>query len=947
MQVEVKPDGTSTCSDHMDFTFLGFTVSGTAASLGSNVASPGVAVVLTSMGGAETLRQEGVTATDGSFSFGPVIPGRWRLSASHAEWTTSIDAKSVEIDVNANVDLGTAVHISGFRMSGKVVANQADQAPLQNALVIILGANTLDLQCDHTLDAAASAAVKAAGVAKPEACVVRTDKSGMWTLQGAPDGKYTVVVASESTGIVTSFTPSQQTVTVAGASVSVPTVAVSGFALSGSVLNLSEQPMAGVDILVDGQKATKTDAKGAYTLRALAAGTHDITASAPHIQFAGLSGTRVGSNMQPLRAIRAVTLDVCGHVDTRAVPAVIASKASASRTVKLVDAASKNVVHSITLSATAKDNGAFCFSAKPGTYTIELEQSSQDANAGIVFAPTAADVVLGDSPVLDAVTFTPAQQTVRGTVSCLAASCPADVHVYLLRSADQPTTDAISSAIISATGAFEFSNVWPGSYVIRTSGPVGASGRAQWCFGESHGEEASGRAGEVSVTVTTADVNDVSIQQTGFVLPSRSQTNMRVSIMRAAAVQERSTEPGVDVSLTRGKQHSVCVAGDDTFHLIPDACSRYVTKAGSPKTTFTFNTAKPKEIVFRAGEFRVRGTIKFDGAAADDKALHDTVTVSAHEVGSTRAIPVEIHLMAQPTSSGAAAVFEAFIRPNVAVVFKASSQNNQDAQKQLLFYPEDATVTVEGKQCETDGPVITARLGLVLSGAVQPALGGVRITATVAPADHSGSNQDEALGLAPGMVVKAVETDAKGLYQIGPLHAHVHYTLDAHLEGYTFQRQAGTDNFVHRKLGHVEVSVVDDVTGEGVEGALLALSGTSDGNAYRRNNATGTDGSFRFGNLFPGSYFVRAMLKEYTFTPASASFELEEAGEEKVAIQATRTAYSAFGTVVSAKGDALAGGVRIIAEAEGVAPEATVRHAADTQIFTQPKILHVHAYSRS
>ena len=48
---------------------------------------------------------------------------------------------------------------------------------------------------------------------------------------------------------------------------------------------------------------------------------------------------------------------------------------------------------------------------------------------------------------------------------------------------------------------------------------------------------------------------------------------------------------------------------------------------------------------------------------------------------------------------------------------------------------------------------------------------------------------------------------------------------------------------------------------------LLSLSGDD----YRNNDVTGNDGVLKFESLFPGSYYVRPMLKEYEFSPKSNS----------------------------------------------------------------------------
>lgn len=87
----------------------------------------------------------------------------------------------------------------------------------------------------------------------------------------------------------------------------------------------------------------------------------------------------------------------------------------------------------------------------------------------------------------------------------------------------------------------------------------------------------------------------------------------------------------------------------------------------------------------------------------------------------------------------------------------------------------------------------------------------------------------------------------------------------AEKEGYELTAVGDLD-FVARKLASVQASVkVASTEGEALAGVLLSLSGEG----YRNNNATGSEGSFIFSTLSAGLYFLRPLLKEYVFEPAS------------------------------------------------------------------------------
>lgn len=72
-------------------------------------------------------------------------------------------------------------------------------------------------------------------------------------------------------------------------------------------------------------------------------------------------------------------------------------------------------------------------------------------------------------------------------------------------------------------------------------------------------------------------------------------------------------------------------------------------------------------------------------------------------------------------------------------------------------------------------------------------------------------------------------------------------------------KQVGQYSFSCQKLGQISVRLYsrEDIN-EPFPSVLLSLSG-EDG--YRNNSVTGVGGSFMFDNLFPGSFYLRPLLK--------------------------------------------------------------------------------------
>ena len=82
---------------------------------------------------------------------------------------------------------------------------------------------------------------------------------------------------------------------------------------------------------------------------------------------------------------------------------------------------------------------------------------------------------------------------------------------------------------------------------------------------------------------------------------------------------------------------------------------------------------------------------------------------------------------------------------------------------------------------------------------------------------------------------------------------------------------------------------------------LLSLSSTG----YNSNEVSRPDGTFVFGQLFPGEYYLRAQLKEYAFQPATQIIPVTEGSAVTFEVRCTRVAWSVFGRVSTITGQPL------------------------------------------
>lgn len=76
--------------------------------------------------------------------------------------------------------------------------------------------------------------------------------------------------------------------------------------------------------------------------------------------------------------------------------------------------------------------------------------------------------------------------------------------------------------------------------------------------------------------------------------------------------------------------------------------------------------------------------------------------------------------------------------------------------------------------------------------------------------------------------------------------------------GYHLKR-VGPHSFYCQKLGQISVHIYSkDGSEEPIPSVLLSLSGDE---GYRNNSVSGVGGTFLFDNLFPGTFYLRPLLK--------------------------------------------------------------------------------------
>uniref|UniRef100_A0A1B0EZY6 Metalloproteinase-related collagenase pm5 n=1 Tax=Lutzomyia longipalpis TaxID=7200 RepID=A0A1B0EZY6_LUTLO len=144
------------------------------------------------------------------------------------------------------------------------------------------------------------------------------------------------------------------------------------------------------------------------------------------------------------------------------------------------------------------------------------------------------------------------------------------------------------------------------------------------------------------------------------------------------------------------------------------------------------------------------------------------------------------------------------------------------------------------------------------------------------------------------------ETNNRGEFKFTNVDASVEIEITATKESYEFTAFNRNTNTINAKKLCEIVATVRDDAGNLLSGVLLSLSG---GESYRKNLVTGDDGVIKFHSLSPSEYFLRPMMKEYKFDPASKIIDVQEGSTTFVDLTGRRISFSIFGIVTTLNGE--------------------------------------------
>lgn len=851
-QVPVSIDHTG-CNGNEDinFRFTGFTVSGRIV---GNVGGESCAL---KDGGPSNVKVELLSPTGGvvssalstprgTYSFSNAIPGKYKLRASRHDLNVQVRG-SAEIDLGfENRILEDFFFVSGYDIRGSVVAQGN---PILGVHIYLYSDDVTKVDCPK------GSKNSPGDLGLGEAlCHNVTDANGIFSLKSIPCGVYKLIPFYKGENTVFDVSPSSMSISVQHDHVIVPEkFQVTGFSVGGRVVDGDGNGIEGVEILVDGQKKSITDKEGYYKLDQVTSKRYTIEAKKVHYRFDRLIDFLVLPNMASISDIKAASYDVCGVAQTvnsefKAKVALTHGPQNVKPQVKLTD-----------------ESGHFCFEVPPGDYRLSAIPAKLENAKELLFSPSHIDVSVR-SPILD-VKFYQAQVSIHGSVVC-KEKCGSSVSLTLLRLDGRNKDDKKTIGLANESNEFFFSNVLPGKYrvEVKNNYPIASSGQDKWCWEKSF----------INLEVGAEDVKGVDFVQKGF------WVNI-VSSHDVEGLLTQSDGSGMNLNIKKGSQH-VCVESPGVHELsFPNSCISF----GS--SSVIIDTSNLSPIYLKGESYLLKGHVHVESSSFSSvEGLPENIPLDILDSDGSvvdgllaRRVPYGVD-----QSSAAIYEFSMWASPGGKFTFIPRDARD-DGGKKILFYPTQQHVAVMEDGCQSSIPPFAGRLGMYIEGSVSPPLNDV-VVKIIATGDS------QSAPLKQGDLALQTTTGIDGLYVAGPLYDDISYTVEASKPGYHV-KQAGAHSFSCQKLGQISVRIYSrEEANEPFPSVLLSLSG-EDG--YRNNTVSGVGGIFVFGDLFPGSFYLRPLLKEYAFSPPAEAIELGSGESKEVVFHATRVAYSAMGVV--------------------------------------------------
>ncbi|PRP75877.1 hypothetical protein PROFUN_15413 [Planoprotostelium fungivorum] len=395
-----------------------------------------------------------------------------------------------------------------------------------------------------------------------------------------------------------------------------------------------------------------------------------------------------------------------------------------------------------------------------------------------------------------------------------------------------------------AVDEFHFDNTPPGSYDLE----ILSHSDSQPCWDQS----------TIHVVVQSKNITDIVFQQKGY----------RIDISSSHPAKVRyslSNDKAKEVSLSKGL-NSFCVNRPGIYQLDVVSCFKFEADR------YTYDTKEGGVKELKVKEYILEGQIRKEGEGVDSIILY----IDGLQSRNVTATPDGLNSYHYTTS----------VTGGERVKITPSSDGDK------IFYPEEIVYQTpeHSEECLTSPPTFVMRPGHFIVGSVEPPTEGV----TIIVVDKE-EEEKKRTGL----------TDSEGKFRVGPMRKEKRVEVRAEKKGYDIHPKVTPLTLVdsqHRLtfnaaiLARLDVDITDGE--KAIAGVLISLSGQG----FRAQNNITSNSTFTFWSLRPNQYFLRPLLKEYTFNPTNAHIKLKDGEHKTVTLTGKRVSFSAYGTLKSING---------------------------------------------
>lgn len=439
------------CSKKKDvnFNFKGFGITGKVNIL--NESSFGAKKVNIKLFNAKNQQEMASTVSDeaGVFTFSPIVPGSYRVVASHESWHFSKSEHLITVSTGNTKLPDGALMVSGFNLIGKVA-----QPTLTMGFLIFNAKGQKNVHnCAEKLPSGKVEQAISTNFEGSPFCYTSQIKNGEFVFRNLASGRYLIVPQIDTSKIEFHISPSSIEAEIQRENFKLTEVfEISGFTATGRVLKSQQKPegISGASIKLNGKVFATTDASGSYTLKNIKDGAYTIQVSAQDLQFQDHT-VKISMANPTVPEIYVSGFKVCGKV---------VSEQSFKVSIKKQGSSSATEVAS-----DPKDSGNFCTFLGNGRYSFEVVIDASEKK-NVQFYPIQHPIEVASGAISDII-FSQLRAKVNGKVSCMSDDDNTCNSVEVTLSAlDENGYRTSTQTTKTRNGAYAFEEILPGRYEL-------------------------------------------------------------------------------------------------------------------------------------------------------------------------------------------------------------------------------------------------------------------------------------------------------------------------------------------------------------------------------------------------------------------------------------------------------------------------------------------------